>query len=165
MKKIQLHIHEVKQYLKDHKDEAGDAGLKLFNLLAMLEEAASQEESDLSDRLLNKRQYIDAIMGTYFEGRSGNIKIKEIREQLERAYDNGSLQGMGQERARECNLAVILEGGTFSGIKADRPNITVHKFDIDDQSAEPVIYQQETAEYLASFNADSILKVLEAKFN
>lgn len=166
MKTIQLHIHEVKQYIKENKDLAGKAGENLLYLLSRLEETCLQSPADISDRMLDKKKFIDAIMATYFSRQSGDgqAPVKMIREQLERAYDTGKLAGMDLERRHVYEVAVILEGGTFSETWSDRPGITVHKIDVDDQGSDPVIYSKEEAEFTTMFNINEILKSLESKF-
>ena len=166
MKRIDIHIHAVKQFVKNGADLDDQARQDLLQQLTQLEDDARAQKETVSDRILSKPKFIDAIMATVFEGRSGSIEgqAKLIREQLERCYDAGTISGIGKERSQEYNLAVIIRRGTISELWADRPGLMVHKYDIDRDSEDPVIYSTEEAEFASLFNESEILKSLESKF-
>lgn len=166
MKLIDLHINGIKNYIyttgKDSLDS--EDRQELNRLLTLLEAASQNDPPQIADRLLQKDKFIDAVMATYFQGRTGMPKMKEIREQLERVYETGQLSGINQERRKEYNVAVVIRGGTFNELWSDRPGINIHKFDVDEHAEDPVLYQQEEAEFASTFNPNEILKSLESKF-
>lgn len=164
MKMLNLHIQGIKNYLKSTDQVDGDAKDNLLYFLTRLEETVRDQPDRAVDRLLKKDKFIDAVMTTVISGRIGSLTEKEIREQLERTWDTGQLAGVGLEHRREYNVAVIIKGGTFSELWADRPGINIHKFDVDEHGSDPVLYQSEEAEYASTFNADEILNALESKF-
>lgn len=170
MKMLNIHIQGIKNYLNSElrtpEFEGGqEAGRELLlKLLSKLEDSIQDRPDRPVDRLLKKDKFIDAVMTTVISGRIGSLTEKEMRQQLEKAWDTGQLAGVGLEHRREYNVAVIIRGGTFSELWADRPGINIHKFDVDEQGSDPVLYQPEEAEYASTFNADEILNALESEF-
>jgi len=164
MTKIQIHIHEVKQFIKNKSGLEEKEADNLLYLLTRLEETSPTERTEIADRMLSKKNYIDGIMATHFEGRIGRLSASEIRKRLEHCFDTGTLRGISVEHDRPYNVVVVIEGGTFSELWADRSGIRVHKFDIDDQAFDPVHYHKEIAEFDPTFNENEILKVLKSKF-
>lgn len=166
MKLIDLHINGIRNHIySDGSDKLSQEDRReLHRLLTLLEDASQDDKPAISDRLLKKDKLIDAVIATHFQGRTGMPKIKEIREQLERCYETGQLSGISQERSQEYNVAAVIRRGTFSEIWSDRPGIKFHKFDIDRDSEDPVLYQVEEAEYSSMFDANEILNSLESEF-